>query len=241
MAQLLDEKSGGVTLNSSDSAAKAMLPEKRQFWENEWLGSRRSTDFVRFIESDLSGKSVADIGCGDMKYSELPEKAASFVGVDLSIMALAKAKKNHPLADLVCADAEHLPFRESSFDIAVAVQAASLFDENVESMLRQVAAVVKKGGEVQFDINHVEGGVAFSKFEKEAEHGKVFENDDGIKVRCVTEGDLPALLASSGLSLKGARPIMQCEVYELSCDGDEVPEDKVKVSMLVVAANALRK
>lgn len=65
---------------------------------------------------------ILDLGCGTgMLLSPLERRAKFVVGVDMSAEMLRTAKKRATGTPLVLADADHLPFADGSFDIAVSV------------------------------------------------------------------------------------------------------------------------
>jgi len=69
---------------------------------------------------DAKGMIVLDLGCGSgLFFNEIAGKAESVIGVDVSIKLLHKAKEKadvHGNISVLQADADHLPFREGSFD-----------------------------------------------------------------------------------------------------------------------------
>jgi ubiquinone/menaquinone biosynthesis C-methylase UbiE len=73
----------------------------------EWLKSQ-----AEFTSKDV----ILDVGCGKGHWLNFLEYTRAYrVGVDISLVALKKAKRSSSI-DYVLADAENLPFRESSFD-----------------------------------------------------------------------------------------------------------------------------
>jgi ubiquinone/menaquinone biosynthesis C-methylase UbiE len=91
--------------------------------------TRRSpwTDVLRLL-SDVSGKSVLDVGCGNGRHTvELARRTPLVVGIDLSKrlvkMAEGRVRKSGLAhrAMLVVGDALFLPFRRASFDIVTCI------------------------------------------------------------------------------------------------------------------------
>jgi ubiquinone/menaquinone biosynthesis C-methylase UbiE len=65
---------------------------------------------------------ILDLGCGTgMFLEELTKRSKLVVGVDSSVEMLSIARKRVGVTSLVCADADHLPFLDRSFDVVVSV------------------------------------------------------------------------------------------------------------------------
>ena len=80
--------------------------------------------------SHLSGKVVMDLGCGSGLYSHelLRRGAKAVVGIDLNRKALSELVKNSCRGlHLICADAEHLPFRDETFDMVLSVEVSDTY------------------------------------------------------------------------------------------------------------------
>jgi len=89
---------------------------------------------------------ILDIGCGTgMLLDQLGERARLVVGVDMSVKMLRAAKKRAPSAFLVLADADHLPFADGSFDVAVSVTLLQNMPDPSKTV-REVARVLQPNG-----------------------------------------------------------------------------------------------
>jgi ubiquinone/menaquinone biosynthesis C-methylase UbiE len=89
---------------------------------------------------------ILDVGCGTgMLLGPLGERARIVVGVDMSVKMLRAAKKRAPRAFLVLADADHLPFANGSFDVAVSVTLLQNMPDPSKTV-REVARVLQPNG-----------------------------------------------------------------------------------------------
>ena len=89
---------------------------------------------------------ILDLGCGTgMFLEELAGRNEIVIGVDSSMKMLDIARKRASGASLVCADADHLPFKDRSFDVVVSVTLLQNVPEPVVTM-KEIARVLKPGG-----------------------------------------------------------------------------------------------
>ena len=102
---------------------------------------------------DVTGLSVLEIGCGSAPCASwLAADSQAFVtGFDLSRGMLARADGTVPL---VQADAQALPYRDASFDVAFSVFGALPFVPDVTAVLVDVARVLRPGGRLVFSVTH---------------------------------------------------------------------------------------
>lgn len=98
--------------------------------------------------ADVSGREVIDVGCGEGRFCRiLAELGARVTGVDLTPKLVAQAKLLHPSGTYLAADAEDLPFSESSFDIAVSY--VVLVDvHDFRKAIAEMTRVLKPGGAI---------------------------------------------------------------------------------------------
>jgi SAM-dependent methyltransferase len=108
---------------------------------------------------EVSGARVLEVGCGAAMCSRwLAGEGAHPVGFDLSGGMLRHARQ---LADetgvaipLVQADAQRLPFRTASFDLAFTAFGAVAFVADSAAVMREVARVLRPGGRWVFATTH---------------------------------------------------------------------------------------
>jgi ubiquinone/menaquinone biosynthesis C-methylase UbiE len=92
------------------------------------------------IISPGEGEKILDIGCGTGRFLR-PFSKAKVVGTDLTLNMLEKARA---FAPLVRADAEHLPFKDESFDLVHSAGLLGVYRS--QKVLEEAARVTKKKG-----------------------------------------------------------------------------------------------
>jgi demethylmenaquinone methyltransferase / 2-methoxy-6-polyprenyl-1,4-benzoquinol methylase len=93
------------------------------------------------------GAMILDVGCGTCVLEErFQMKGSQFVGVDITggMIKLAQQKGLKSLSMLGLADAEHLPFREESFDAVLSCYVPKYCD--VRRLVKELGRVLKPGG-----------------------------------------------------------------------------------------------
>jgi SAM-dependent methyltransferase len=163
-----------VTRRPADSAASSRA--NRRWWDadadayhqthGEFLGD---ADFVWGPENlrerdarllgDVAGRRVLEVGCGGAMCSRwLAARGAHPVAFDISGGMLRHARDGAARTGidvpLVQADAEHLPFRDASFDIAFTSFGAIAFVADSARVMREVARVLRPGGRWVFATTH---------------------------------------------------------------------------------------
>lgn len=108
---------------------------------------------------DVRGRAVLEVGCGGAMCSRwLAGQGARPVAFDLSRgmlrHAVQLAERSGVDVPLVQADAEHLPFRDASFDIAFTAFGAIQFVADSARLMREVARVLRPGGRWVFATTH---------------------------------------------------------------------------------------
>ena len=116
-----------------------------------WLRSRRVLSLELLQRFGVAmGCEHIDIGCGPGANLGLLDsvKPSRVVGIDVSPIALASARKAYPEAELVQADANNnLPFHDEAFDVATIFNViCSKWVESDISALREARRVLRNGG-----------------------------------------------------------------------------------------------
>ena len=108
---------------------------------------------------DVAGRAVLEVGCGAAMCSRwLATQGARPVAFDLSAGMLRHARDGATRTGLnvplVQADAQHLPFRSASFDLAFTAFGAVSFVADSGGVMREVARVLRPGGRWVFATTH---------------------------------------------------------------------------------------
>lgn len=106
-----------------------------------WFKGRR-----KIVLSSLRGlkpQRILEVGCGTG--ANLPLFDGEIVGLDISLKALALAKRRKGDALLVQGRAESLPFKEGTFDLVLALDLLEHLPDDLKG-LREMHRVLKKGG-----------------------------------------------------------------------------------------------
>ena len=102
------------------------------------------------VLGDVDGKEVLELGCGAAQWSiALASVGVRPVAMDLSERQLAHARRlvsdSGSRVPLVAADAERLPFRDSSFDVVFCDYGAMTFADPYAT-IPEVARILRSGG-----------------------------------------------------------------------------------------------
>ncbi|EHY88248.1 class I SAM-dependent methyltransferase [Saccharomonospora azurea] len=108
---------------------------------------------------DVAGADILEVGCGSAPCSRwLAEQGARAVAFDLSTGMLRHARAGNERTSLtpalVQADAQHVPFADSAFDIACSAFGALPFVPSLEAVFTEIARVLRPGGRWVFSVTH---------------------------------------------------------------------------------------
>jgi SAM-dependent methyltransferase len=109
------------------------------------------------VLGDVAGLDVVELGCGTAYFSAwLARRGARPVGIDLTPAQLATAQAMQdrfaPRFPLVQADAERLPLRDQSFDLALSEYGASIWCDPYR-WVPEAARVLRREGRLVFLCN----------------------------------------------------------------------------------------
>jgi SAM-dependent methyltransferase len=98
-------------------------------------------------QANLTGKAVADIGCGTGRFTtELERHARHVVGVDRDPSMLTVAAR-HTDAPLIVGDGHCLPFADHRFDVAIAITVCE-FTTDPAALIAELTRITRPGGRV---------------------------------------------------------------------------------------------
>lgn len=106
----------------------------------------------RWLVAGAAG-TILDVGCGTGRNLPLYQRGARVVGVDVSAVSLARARRRRPGVPLVQADAEALPFRPAAFDTVVSALVFCSVPDAARGLL-EVKRVLRPGGTLRM-LEHV--------------------------------------------------------------------------------------
>ncbi|MGA2626647.1 MAG: class I SAM-dependent methyltransferase [Candidatus Bathyarchaeia archaeon] len=99
---------------------------------------------LRVINS-LRSKRALDVGCGLGRYMVFTAKRLDVVGLDISVNMVRAAKQTLKNLDIVLADMEYIPFRDSSFELVYSIRAMKYLS-NQAKFLREARRVCSHEG-----------------------------------------------------------------------------------------------
>lgn len=113
---------------------------------------RRLAEILTLVSERIGGR-IVDIGCGDgillEEIRDIGERGnlpLSLIGLDISLARLKRARKRSN-AQVVIADASHLPFADSAYDLVFCSQVLEHLPEP-EKALTELGRIVKATGVV---------------------------------------------------------------------------------------------
>ncbi len=128
--------------------------QQEHFGENDWS---KMLMYKHISEEDISGKTIADIGCGhapDMKML-LDLGAERIIGVDPSVemLKLARETNNKASVEYVQGDFDNIPLPDESVDLVFS-KFSLQYSENLDQAYSEIARVLKHDGKFVALIPH---------------------------------------------------------------------------------------
>jgi SAM-dependent methyltransferase len=183
--------------------------------EPTWGIWRVPESTLHVLPKDLAGKAAIELGCGTAYVSAwLARRGARVVGIDASPAQLATARRlqrEHGLPfPLIEADAERLPSRDRSFDLAISEYGACLWADP-DRWVAEAARVLRPGGELIFLVSSslfalcvpAENGAAGDRLLRPAFGMRRIEwpDDPGVEFH-LAHGDWIRLLRGAGFDIE---------------------------------------
>jgi ubiquinone/menaquinone biosynthesis C-methylase UbiE len=137
---------------------------------NEYKQKVMRNAYRRLLGS-LEGQRILDVGCGPGRgVIDFAQEAAFAVGNDASFDMLCAARRKNQ-SNLPCAfttgHAQHLPFRDGSFDMATALNFLHLFSLPTQrAMVAEMQRVVRPGGTIVLEFDNALNGLGLGLYKR---------------------------------------------------------------------------
>jgi SAM-dependent methyltransferase len=194
----------------TDGRAEAAWSEAEMTW-GVWSTPESTVNVL----PDLRGKDVVELGCGTAYVGAWLKRngARRVVGIDLTPAQLATARRLNLKTglglELIEANAEHVPLRDGTFDLAVSEYGASIWCDPYK-WIPEAARLLRSGGELVFMRNSTLSMLCMPDTGKVREslqrpqramHRLEWSDDDpGVEFH-LGAGDLIRLLRASGFEI----------------------------------------
>lgn len=157
-ARALEARSPGTSLEAMVRAYWAMTPgtpatQANRFVEHVMQAGERSREWLASLRMPIDTTAPwLDIGTGTGDLSvAAAERGTPVVGIDIAMRWLVVARRRAELAgvsvDLVCCNAEHLPFPDATFARATALGTIEHLSD-APAMLAETRRVLRRGGDL---------------------------------------------------------------------------------------------
>ncbi len=137
-----------------------LVPGSKEFYEEVERYRYESQPFMRELMEfgNFKGKRLLEIGCGlGTDLLQFARAGAEVTGVDLTPASIELVKKRFALYGLnvkaQVADAEHLPFSDSSFDVVYSFGVLH-HTPNTQQAIDEIYRVLKPGGRIIIMLYH---------------------------------------------------------------------------------------
>jgi SAM-dependent methyltransferase len=139
--------------------AESYIEPGRQAWMREAIswGILDVPESELGLLGDVRGRDIIELGCGTAYFSSwLARRGARVIGLDLSEHQLKTARRCQREFEvgfpLIQANAEHVPLRDESFDVAFSEYGASIWADPY-AWVPEAARLLRPGGELAFLVN----------------------------------------------------------------------------------------
>ncbi len=175
---------------------------------------------LHLLPEDLAGKDAIELGCGTGYVSAwLARRGARPVGIDNSEAQLATARRlqaEHGTEfPLVHGNAEHVPYPDGSFDLAISEYGASIWADPT-AWIPEAARLLRPGGRLIFLVNATLLMLCMPDEERPATeellrplrglHRLEWSDDDSVNF-ALSHGDWIRLLRTNGFEVEDLREL----------------------------------
>lgn len=98
---------------------------------------------IQFL--DTNGKIVVDLGTGTGNVLQFLNHSRLLLGIDIADQMIKSARVTNPGAELVQADALHLPIKTDSVELITAI-GLSEYTKDIKSLFQEAGRILKNGG-----------------------------------------------------------------------------------------------
>jgi ubiquinone/menaquinone biosynthesis C-methylase UbiE len=162
---IIQQQDNCFSNNRGGKPLKQNIYDNPNFY-NDYISLRESgityNDFVeqpaiKSVISNLEGKSVLDLGCGDGHFSRycIENGAAKVVGIDISNNMIERAKKinRHDKIEFICVSMEDLELPNQQFDLIISSLAVH-YVEDYTKLIQKISGLLNNNGEFIFSTEH---------------------------------------------------------------------------------------
>ena len=131
-----------------NSKLKKEVWEKGKYWALAEKGSldTEHSGMKLLLKIAKEKKNILDLGCGEAtRLGLIDGRGKNLTGIDISEMAIQKAKTKHPKINFVLGRVEKLPFPDASFDFVYSAFVFEHLDEPVK-VIKEAVRVLKMDG-----------------------------------------------------------------------------------------------
>lgn len=143
---------------------------------------------------------VLDVGCGDGRHvAQAVRRGCRTVGIDYDATELRRCReRSRRRADVIVADAGHLPFASGAFDAVICTETLEHLPDD-RGAVREIARVLRPGAPLLGAVPSHFTEIAYWRLSER------YRKTPGGHVRIYRPPALAALLAAAGLELRSVR------------------------------------
>jgi ubiquinone/menaquinone biosynthesis C-methylase UbiE len=132
--------------------------------------------FFKYLDFDLRGKKVLDLGCGDgYELSIIQPKGALIFGLDSCEEMVDLAKQKNPDGIIKVGYLEDIPFPDHTFDVVISKWTFQA-NSSIDPIYKEIARVLKPGGSFIYLTSH-----PIRQFFEKKQNGKNYFKKESVK------------------------------------------------------------
>lgn len=181
--------------------------QSRQYWEDQWDPSKKGSNLTCSNMDKIAkgleevSKYTLDLGFGAMHNAKAENLGSNFIGLDISLNALQRAKNKYKEPNFVVADIAHLPFRDLSIPVVCSFEVLMHLGQDFSLAMDEIMRV--SSDLVIMTLKHADAIIGASRHSKSSSHFTKFKeatiksNPDLIGF---TENNVYSILSKYGIS-----------------------------------------